>query len=275
MHAFPPLPTVADAPPSLFDGHLWIQEWVCGGPLRVQLRKSGLLRFGDADRVFDPDDVPPGYRHAVRHVRERFDRDALRAALDDVESAVFYGTATRQQPLDYEWATLPGFLGFDAYHAGDDRFLPPDATETLYDRLGLTPLPAVAKEVRGTDFDPADYPLPESSWRDGSAAGVLVRNKTGDRAVRHADSLEPPEPVAFDADPTDLAERFVTDARVERAREAAAGDPAAGIDEVVDRVLELLAREEHARLYGDDAPIDVEAFESAAADRARRLLDAA
>ncbi|MCG1003290.1 MULTISPECIES: RNA ligase family protein [Halobacterium] len=275
MRAFPSLPTVADAPASLLDGHLWIQEWVCGGPLRVQLRDSGLLRFGDADRVFDHDDVPPGYRHAVRHVRERFDRDALRAALDDVESAVFYGVATRQQPIDYDWEALPGFLGFDVYHAGDDRFLPPDSVEVLYDRLGLTPLPAVAKELRGADFDPHDYALPESSWYDGPAAGVLVRNKTGDRAVRHADSLERPEPVAFDADPEDLAERFVTDARVERARKAAAGDPAAGVDEVVDRVLELLAREEYARLYGDDAPVDVAAFEAAAADRARRLLDAA
>ncbi|CQH57026.1 uncharacterized protein HHUB_2469 [Halobacterium hubeiense] len=272
MRAFPSLPTAADAPPSLLDGHLWIQEWACGGPLRVQLRESGLLRFGDADRVFDHDDVPPGYRHAVRHVRERFDRDALRAALDDVESAVFYGTATRQQPLDYDWASLPRFLGFDVYHAGDDRLLPPDAVETLYDRLGLTPLPAVAKEVRGADFDPEDYAVPASSWRDGTAAGVLVRNKTGDRALLRADSLTAPEPVAFDADPAALAEQFVTDERVRRAREAAS--PSGGADETVERVLELLAREEYARLYGDDVPIDRDAFESAAADRARRLLDA-
>lgn len=269
MRAFPPLPTVADAPPSLLDGHLWIQEWVCGGPLRVQLRESGLLRFGDADRIFDHDDVPRGYRHAVRHVRERFDRDALRAALEDVESAVFYGTATRQQPLDYDWAAIPGFLGFDVYHAGEDRFLPPDAVETLYDRLGLTPLPAVTKEVRGADFNPDDYAVPESLWRDGPAAGVLVRNKTGDHALLHAESTEPPESVAFDADPADLATQFVTAARVNRAREAATSG---GIDETVERVLDLLAREEYARLYSDDAPVDVDAFEAAAGDRTRRLL---
>jgi len=271
MRAFPPLPTVADAPPSLFDGHLWIQEWVCGGLLRVQLRESGLLRFGDTERVFDGD-VPRGYRHAVRHVRERFDRDALRGALDDVEAAVFYGVATRQQPLDYDWASLPPFLGFDAFDAGGDAFLPPDAVAALYERLGLTALPAIQKELRGADFDPDDYATPASAWRDGPAAGVLVRNKTGDRAVLHADGLDAPEPVAFDADPSALAERFVTEERVDRARDAA--DPA-DVDAVVDRVLELLAREEYARLYADDAPVDVAAFESAAAARARALLTTA
>ncbi|MGB9965527.1 hypothetical protein [Halobacterium hubeiense] len=272
MRSFPPLPDAAEAPPSLSDGHLWVQEWVCGGPLRVQLRESGLLRFGDADRVFDGD-VPPGYRHAVRHIRERFDRDALRGALDNVESAVFYGTATRQQPLDYDWPTLPGFLGFDVYHAADDKSLPPDAVEALFDRLGLTPLPAVEKELRGADVNLEEYAVPGSAWRDGPAAGVLVRNKTGDRAVRRADALDAPEAVAYDADPADLASRFVTEARVERAREAAGNT--GGVDDVVERVLEFLAREEYARLYADDAPVDVDAFESAAADRARRLLDAA
>ncbi|NIB99596.1 RNA ligase family protein [Halobacterium sp. R2-5] len=272
MREFPPLPAVSDAAPSLLDGHLWLQEWVNGGLLRVQLRDSGLLRFGDGERVFVADDVPPGYRYAVRCVRERFDRDPLRAALDDVESAVFYGVATRQDPLDYDWSELPGFLGFDVYHAEDDSFLPPDAVEQLYERLGLAPLPAVAKEVRGVDFDPAAYDIPDSAYRDGSAAGVLVRNKTGDRAVLRADSLDSPDPVAFDTDPTDLAERLVTEARVERASDAAAGDPPA-IDEVVDRVLELLAREEYARVFADDAGVDVEAFQAAAADRTRRLLD--
>jgi len=272
MRDFPALSPVDAAPPSLLDGHLWLQEWVSSGLLRVQLRDSGLLRFGDDRRVFDADGVPPGYRYAVRHVREHFDRDALRAALDDVESAVFYGVAPRQRALDYDCPRVPGSLGFDVYHAADDRFLPPDAVDALYDRLGLAPLPAVAKEVRGAGFDPADYEIPASQFRDGQAAGVLVRNKTGDRCRLRADTLDSPDSVPFDADPTDLAARLVTEQRVERAREAATGDPAA-VEEVVARVLELLAREEHARVFADDAGVDVAAFESAAADRARRLLD--
>jgi hypothetical protein len=273
MRAFPPLPDVSDAPPSLLDDHLWLQEWVTGGPLRVQLADSGLLRFGDADRVFDAADAPLGYRCAVRHVRERFDREALRAAVDDVESVVCYGVATRREPLEYDWAALPPFLGFDVHHAGDG-FLPPDAVDVLYDRLGLAPLNAVRKEFRGADFHPGRYEVPASAWRDGPAAGVLVRNKTGDRATLlgpAADTAVEP----FDADPDALAERLVTDARVERARQAVVDGPAGVVDEVVERVLEAVAREEYARLLADGATVDVPAFRSAAAARARRLLDAA
>lgn len=271
MRAFPPVTDVADAPASLLDGHLWLQEWVEGGLLRVQLRESGLLVFGDDERVFG-DEAPLGYRSAVRHVRECFDRDGLRAALDDVESAVFYGVATRRERLDYDWQRLPPFLGFDVHHAPGDRFLPPDAVERLFDRLGLAPLSAVQKELRAADFDPGSYEVPASAWRDGPAAGVLVRNKTGDRAKLLASPNEGRSLAPFDGPPDAVAADVVTDERVERAR---ADVSTAGVDAVTDRVLEIVAREEYARLLGDDASPDPDALRSAVGEQTRRRLDAA
>lgn len=272
MRAFPPVPDVADAPASLLDGHLWLQEYVQGGGLRFHLRESGLLVFGDEDRVFEGDDVPLGYRHAVRHVREQFDRDVLRGALDDVDAAVFYGVATRNEGLDYDWRALPPFLGFDVYDARDDAFLPPDDVERLFDRLGLDPLNAVRKELRGTDFHPGRYDLPESAWRDGQAAGVFVRNKTGDRARLLAADAGLSEVEPFDGDVADLAAELVTDERVDRARESVT---TGGVDAVTDRVLELLVREEYARVLGDDAAVDVDALRSAVGEQTRQRLDAA
>lgn len=267
MRAFPQIPDVADAPAGLLDGHLWLQEWVEGAPLRVQLESSGLLVFGDDERVFD--EPPLGYRCAVRHVRDRFDREVLRAALDDVESAVFYGVATRKRTLDYDWSRLPAFLGFDVYDAGDDRFLPPDAVDRLYDRLGLSSLNAVQKELRGADFDPDSYDLPESAWRDGEAAGVLVRNKTGDRAKLRAAPDDLQTVLPFEGDPADVAADLVTADRVERASERVTSG---GSDAVAERVLELVAREEYARLFGPEATMDLDALRSAVAERTRRLL---
>jgi len=41
--------------------------------------ESGLLRFGDPETTYaDPETVPIALRPAVRHVRDRFDREALR-----------------------------------------------------------------------------------------------------------------------------------------------------------------------------------------------------
>lgn len=268
MRAFPPVPDVADAPPSLLDGHLWLQEYVAGGGLRFQLRESGLLVFGDETSVFD-DSPPLGYREAVRHVRANFDREVLRAALEDVEDAVFYGVATRNEGVAYDWDALPPFLGFDVYDARDDRFLPPDAVERLADELGLTALNAVQKEVRGADFDPASYDIPPSAWYDGPAVGVFVRNKTGDRARLLGPAGEQ-RAVDDDADAASLAAQFVTDRRVDHARESVTNG---GVDAVTDRVLEIVAREEYAHVVGDEATVDLDAFESAVGEQTRRRLD--
>lgn len=270
MQSFPAIPGVDDAPASLFDGgHLWLQEWVDGGLLRFQLQDGGLLRFGDDDRVFDPGAVPVGYRCAVRHVREAFDRDGLRDAVDDPESVVFFGVASRYERATYDWSEMPAFLGFDVWNGADDEFLPPDAVERTFDRLGLTPLKAVTKEVRATDFDPGNYEVPASNWRDGPAAGVLVRNKTGDRARIDGPVLgDPPE--AFEGDVEDAVKAYATRDRIEAARSAVGRD----VDQVTDRVVETVAREEYTRLFGDDGSVDPAAFRSAVAERASRLLGA-
>lgn len=268
MQQFPPVPDVADAPESLLDGgHLWLQEWVTGGPLRFRLRSSGLLEFGDDDRVFDDDAIPPGYRHAVAHVRESFDRARLRDALDDESAVVFLGVATRNEGLDYDWDRTPSFLGVDVW-TPDGGFRPPDAAEALFDQLGLTSLNAVAKEVRADSFDPGSYDLPESAWRNGPAAGVLVRTKPGDRARLRRDWARPD---SYRGDASDLADEEVTDARIEAAVENLAhrGRPA-DVDAVTDRVVAVVAREAAARAF-DDA-VDEAAFRSAAAERVSRVL---
>ena len=267
MQSFPPLPAVADAPESLFDGgHLWVQEWVPGGPLRFRLRDSGLLAFGDEQRAFQ-DSIPPGYQHAVAHVRDHFDRERLRDALDDVSDAVFFGVATRNEGLTYDWDTTPSFLGVDVWTA-DSGFRPPDAAEALFERLGLTPVNAVAKEVRADSFDPASYELPASAWRDGPVAGVLVRNKTGDRGKLVRD-WERPEPLRGDA--ADLVDEVVTDARIEAAvAHLAQADESVDVAAVTDRVVAVVAREQYARAFDDN--VDEAAFRSAVAERASRVL---
>ncbi|WP_135827593.1 RNA ligase family protein [Halorussus halobius] len=276
MKQFPPIPPVEDAPELFESGHLWIQEHVDGATLRFRLRDSGAFEFGDRSRVFEPGEVPVSYRHAVRHVRERVDRAALREAVDDVESVVFVGVATHRRAVDYDWDRLPSVLGVEVWNDDEGRFLPPDAVEQAYDRLGLEPVNTVQKEVRAVDFDPESYDVPASAWDDGPAAGVVLRNKTGDRAtllrpeVRDADASVP-----VDATPGELAEEYVTRQRVEAVvAELEDEQRRVAVDTVTDRIVERLAREEHARLFGGDRTVDPAAFRSAVAERTSRLLDA-
>lgn len=280
MKTFPSTPRLADAPPDLLSGgHLWIQEKIDGANFRFQVRQSGLLVFGDRSRVYE-DQVPEPYRHAARHVRESFDVDAFRAAVENsadaesVEDIVFFGEATHRHTIPYDFDRLPSVLGFDIWSVSKDRFLPPDVVERAFETLGLDPVNALAKEVRATDFDPASYEIPDSAWYDGPAEGVVLRNKRGTRAkLLHPRYREVDETVPADGTPEDLARRYVTGHRVAKtvAKLDDRGSPT-DFDSVYERVLEDVSREEHKRLFHGDR-VEKRQFRSAVAAQVREHLD--
>lgn len=278
MKAYPPIPRVEDAPKGLFEsGHLWLLEKVDGANLRFHLRESGVLRFGDRDRVYeDPDAIPQPYEHAVRHVRERLDREALRNAVDDVESVVFFGEATHRHAIEYDWDRLPSFLGFDVWDDRSGSFRPPGAVQGIFERLGLDPINAVERERNTRDFDPTSYSVPQSAWYDGPAEGVVIRNKRGGRAkLIHPEYREADEPVPVDASAEELARKHVTDRRFETLeRTLEIRGEAVTFETLYDRAMVDVVREEHKRLSQGSSSVDMSAFRSAVAARTRAFLDA-
>lgn len=277
MKSYPPIPRVADAPDGLFeDGHLWLLEKVDGAQFRFQLRESGLIRFGDRNRVYDdPDAVPEPYQHAVRHVRTSLDRDALRNAVDDVEALVFFGEAMHRRVIDYDWERTPSFLGFDVWSARKDEFYPVDTVERIFDRLGLRSVNVFERERRARDFDPDSYSVPRSAWYDGPAEGVVVRNKRGGRAaLRHESFREVETPEPLDASAAEAAARYATRRRFETlARGLEEQGRPVTFEALYERVLEDIVREAHGRLYHDDATVDLAAFRSEVGALTRRFLD--
>lgn len=270
MYPYPSLPDVADAPADLLDrGHLWLQEWVAGALVRFRVDETGVT-VGDHERVFDRWEEPLEYRHVARHVRERFDREAFLAGVDAPGEHVFVGTATRDEGVTYDWDRLPSFLGWSV-HSADRGFLPPDAAERAFDRLGLAPLNAFEKEVATRDFRLDRYEVPASTWYEGPAAGVLLRNKRGEHAVHRNPDCEvadaPPRP----PDVLTLVESFVTPERVDHVAAELGGRRAADVGEMVDRLVEALARERY-RTVVEPAGFDVDAFRAATAERVARSL---
>ncbi|WP_440990681.1 hypothetical protein [Haloarchaeobius baliensis] len=275
MHEPPTTPQLADAPAALLDGgHLWLRELVTGSPFRFQLQPSGVLTFGDHEREFGPDDVPLPYAHAVRHVRERFDREAMRASVDDVASVTFVGVAVDGSDVAYDWARTPSFLGTEVYDADRGAYLPPDSVQAIYDGLGLTPVTALAKEVRAIDFDPDSYVFPASNWRDGPVAGVLLADKTGHRALLRNPAVGDVDGSGTTAStPAELVERHATDRWLDGVvgRLDVTGE-GLGFDLLFERAVEALARE-HVRAFRDGSvDTDESALRSAMADRVEAYL---
>jgi len=274
MNEYPTIPRAAGAPDRLFEqGHLWVLEKIDGATLRFQLQEAGFLRFGDKTTVYDaPDAVPTPYRPAVRHVREQLDRDALRAAVDDVEQLVFFGESTHAHRIAYDWDRLPPFLGFDVWDG--EEFLTPGAVQRVFEQLGLRPVNAVERELPARDFDPDSYTVPDSDWYDGPAEGVVVRNKRGDRAtLRHPEFHGEAETVTIDATAEELATRYATRHRLQAlARELDACDEPVIVDTLHQRALEAFAREHHRELFCAADPVDRSAFRSAVAAHVREFL---
>lgn len=274
---YPSIPRVGNAAADRFDdGHLWLLEKVDGANFRFQLQRSGVIQFGDRRRRYtDPDAIPDPYRHAVRHVRERLDRDALRRAVDDVEAIVFFGAATHRHAIDYDWDRLPPFLGFDIWNAATGRFYPPDTVEQIFEQVGLEPVNVFEQELHARDFDPESYAVPRSKWYDGPAEGVIVRNKRGQRAkLLHPAFRSVDEAVPVDAPAPELAARYATDRRIEKiATELEDRGRPVTFDPVYERVLEDIVREEHNRLYHGAGNVDLETFRSEVGKLVRQYLE--
>ncbi|GAB6878209.1 hypothetical protein JCM17823_04830 [Halorubrum gandharaense] len=249
-------------------------EYVDGSPLRFRVAESGLVEFADAAGALD-DDVPPRYRHAVRTVRERLDREAVRTALDDPTTVTFAGVATHLRNTDYDWDVMPGFLGTAVHDADREQFLPPDTTQQVFEHVGLAPVRVVDREVRCVDVDPDTYSMPDSAWRDGPAAGVVFTNKAGGRAVLRRSGAES-EAGAQSDDAGDIGSvdqlfsAVVTDAWLaEVADEFAPESGAVAVDAVVERAVERLGRE--TRVLEVDGITSASEIRSALAERAGQL----
>lgn len=277
MKAHPSIPRVADAPDRLFEGgHLWLLEKIDGALLRFQLQPSGLVRFADRTRVYeDPDAVPLPYQHAVGHIREHLDRAALREAVPDVQDVVFFGEATHQQTIDYEWDRLPSFLGVDVWSARTEAFRPPDAAEQIFEQLGLQAVNAFERELRARDFDPDSYAIPQSAWYDGPAEGVVIRNKRGERAkLRHPGSGASDSKVKAELLPVDLAAEYATQQRLKKIKaQLQRNNRPVTVETLLGRTLETVARREHARLYADGETVDVGAIRSVLVPEIQELLE--
>ncbi|EMA62865.1 hypothetical protein [Halorubrum lipolyticum] len=291
MRSFPPLPDVrgSPAPDDLLDGHLWLLELIDGTGLRFSMDESGLLRFGGPETTYaGPEAVPIALRPAVGRVRERFDREALRGAVDDPEGVVFFGVATHHRGTDYDWDRLPPFLGTDVWIGPREEtetgaFRPPDAAAAIFEGIGLGAVNAFEREVNGRDFDPETYAIPGSAWRDGPAAGVVVRNKRGGRGKvlaagaatgagerpREGDSDVPP----LD-DPEAIAAAYATEERIERVVDDLDRRKAgATVDAVADGVVEAVARETPVRFGAGGERADPDRVRAAVVERVRVVVD--
>ena len=258
-------------------GHVWIQELPTGGPLRFQVSETGLVTFAASNLVTETvESLPIQYHRAAQLVIDQLDRAVFRAAVDDPTNVTFCGIASWNEGLEYDWGTVPAFVGMSVWDGSQDRFLSPDASTAAFERLGLPTLPAINKEVPAERanlerFEP-DAGLPDSAWRSGTAAGVLLRDKTGGRVAAWLSDQSESETEAKRQSATDLAASYATDERIEHTMTVLQDSGGSTtVATVSDRLVADIAREAYAELFPDGTFVtSVDAFQSAVAQRVQQ-----
>jgi hypothetical protein len=236
-----------------------------------------MLTFGAPKEVFDADGVPLPYRRATAHVREDLELSALRSATDEPESVTFFGVATLYEGIEYDWSELPPFVGVDVWSDERDAYLPPDGVARAYEAVGLPSLHAVEKEADAdyTDLDGyAAGEMPTSAFRDGPAAGVLIRDKSGGRGVARRGDVVETDTGGTEETPEALAERYATEERIDTTAETLVER---GEEPTVEAVLEFLladvVRKNYTNLYaGGEFVVSEKGLRSAVAERVKRRL---
>lgn len=284
MRDYPSVPSLDEAPPDHLQGHVWVHEWLDGAAIRFAVADAGYLQLGGRERVFD--EVPPELAYASRFLDRTFDLGGYLETVDDPTRYTFLGVATHHRRVDYDWDALPPVLGTAIWDGDEERWLPPDRVQQVFDRLGPEPATVVERE-RSVDQRPlAGYDLPASAWYDGPAAGVTFVDKRGHRA-RLVDPDLPDEAPTVHVETDDaaaLAKQFVTDGLV-ATRAASLGHDGSerrdrpAFDPLFTAVLDRVTRANHGALFRgvtETGAVDLDwgTFRGAVAERVRRWLDA-
>lgn len=163
--------------------------------------------------------------------------------------------------------------------SGTGSFRPPDAAAAIFEGVGLDSVNAVEREVNARDFDPEAYAIPDSAWRDGPAAGVVVRNKRQGRgkllaAGTATDAGETVPEVDVPDDIEAIVSEYATDDRFERVvDDLDRRNAGATVDAVADRVVEAIARETPVRFGEGSKGTAPDRVRAAIIERARVALD--
>ena len=214
-----------------------VQEKIDGANFRFMV-KDGNIIFGSRSRQLTNDkgedaDVDKNFKRCVEYIREMLqDKD-----LTDYDGMIFFGENCVKHTLDYDWDSIPPFLGFDIYDTNTQVFLTWWEVRCIYYQLGLKVVPEVILahcsdvkndiQSRGLDsfIGKSYYASPSSD--DTKMEGVVVKNYDKQMFAKYVrDEFKEKNAKAFGGSPkynkvddTDNAEfifKYCTNARIEK-----------------------------------------------------------
>jgi hypothetical protein len=127
------------------------------------------------------ENVDKRFKDAIDWIRENIDPEKVAGEVIKRNSergfryTIFCENMVKHS-LEYNWGETPQVIGYDIYSHKEERYLNWSSAKQMLESWGIPTVPVVdCKTVE--EFDPENYEIPESNYRDGKMEGVVIINQ--------------------------------------------------------------------------------------------------
>jgi len=170
----------------LENGHIVLKEKLDGSNFRMTVTQDGKWLFGSKNVEYTDENGEPVYSSESDKVDGRF-TDAINYVRETVDPEYVkneYGTHLTffmenmvKHSLDYPFDEMPQVIGFDVYDHEHEKYISWDQAHGIFEDLfGIQATAPIVTQMDAEEFDPEEYEIPESSYRDGKMEGVVIIN---------------------------------------------------------------------------------------------------
>lgn len=179
FHKYPKIGRYGDKETSVLlespEDIIYIEEKIDGANFRFMPTEDGRIIFGSRTQSlgYDTQGIEGTWKKCVEFILNTVkDKDVFKYT-----GFIFYGECCIPHSIQYDWGTIPPFIGFDILV--EDRFLGFEEKRAIYSELGLPIVPAFpafsANYIKDIKFSETDIPL--SNYGDGlKAEGIVLKN---------------------------------------------------------------------------------------------------
>lgn len=127
------------------------------------------------------ENIDKRFKDAIDWIRENIDPEKV--AEDVVERNTDKGFCYTifcenmvKHSLEYNWDETPQVIGYDIYSHKAEKYLNWSLTKQMLESWGIPTVSVVDRKTVG-QFNPENYEIPESNYRDGKIEGVVIINQ--------------------------------------------------------------------------------------------------
>lgn len=168
-------------------GELILKEKLDGCNFRFSVNENGEFVFGSKNVIYtidgEPDyeeNVDGRFTDAIEYIREKCNPEEFD------QNKTYFGENMVKHSIDYEYDTNPPpqVIMFDVYDHEEEKYLDTEEAYELLDKHPLELAPIVDLFEDASEFDPSEYEIPDSNYRDGKMEGVVIINTDKDEDHR-------------------------------------------------------------------------------------------